>query len=287
MDKKSSDNGDSIPNDANNFKKSSKERREEYFNHLRSWLATVNSYQVFYNHLQKETLQSIQQPKPPKIATPHQNVPRQASAQQTEVDRNHYFNGYTCRVPSLWKRLAAEFIDFILLSLVKFLVAYLAIDSLEINFTKYNSIIMQDDFNVDYDTAVEMTSELLFLEVTHRLVVCLYEIYWLQSGNSFEGGATIGKMLLNITVVNAEKIYHLRGQPPHVIVLSPGGDLGWQQALLRSLTKNFIFAFLFPLPFISATANQNRCAYDIICNSMVVECVIPLRCERSELQPIT
>lgn len=35
---------------------------------------------------------------------------------------------------------------------------------------------MQDDFNVDYSTAVEMTSELFFLEVTHRIIVCVYEV---------------------------------------------------------------------------------------------------------------
>lgn len=35
---------------------------------------------------------------------------------------------------------------------------------------------MLDDFNVDYTTAVEMTSELFALEVTHRLVVCIYEV---------------------------------------------------------------------------------------------------------------
>lgn len=36
---------------------------------------------------------------------------------------------------------------------------------------------MLDDFNVDYTTAVEMTSELFALEVTHRLVVCIYEVF--------------------------------------------------------------------------------------------------------------
>lgn len=44
------------------------------------------------------------------------------------------------------------------------------------DFAKYNSIFMQDDFNVDYSTAVEMTSELFFLEVTHRIIVCVYEV---------------------------------------------------------------------------------------------------------------
>lgn len=81
-------------------------------------------------------------------------------------------------------------------------------------------------------------------------------------------------------------MYHIRGQPTDVIALTPGGDLGWKRAALRSVTKNLFFAFLFPLPFITAAANQNRCAYDILCGSMVVEVIQPLRCEQSELIPI-
>lgn len=43
--------------DSNNSKLTSKEIREEYFNQLRSWLYTVNSYQCYYNKLQQEFLQ--------------------------------------------------------------------------------------------------------------------------------------------------------------------------------------------------------------------------------------
>jgi len=42
------------------------------------------------------------------------------------------------------------------------------------DFTKYNSIFTREE--VDYTTAVEMTSELLFIEVAHRIIVCLYEV---------------------------------------------------------------------------------------------------------------
>jgi len=42
------------------------------------------------------------------------------------------------------------------------------------DFAKYNNIFTRDD--VDYTTAVEVTSELLFIEVTHRIIVCLYEV---------------------------------------------------------------------------------------------------------------
>lgn len=91
---------------------------------------------------------------------------------------------------------------------------------------------------------------------------------------------------MNITVVRADKLYHIRNQPVEVIALTPGGNLGWRRATLRSITKNLFFAFLFPLPFITAAANENRCAYDVLCGSMVVEFVQPLSCELSELIPI-
>lgn len=57
-----------------------------------------------------------------------------------------------------------------------FILLYINLFYVFSNFTKYNSIFLQDDFNVDYSTAVEMTSELFFLEVTHRVVVCVYEV---------------------------------------------------------------------------------------------------------------
>jgi len=275
------------PKDTKNDKMTNKEIREEYFKQLRSWLTTVNSYQCYYNKLQRESLQNDRRRVTTKnptaaIATGMPNVtPEAPTAGPVQ------FVGIRCQIPSLWKRFGAEFIDFILLSLIKFVVAYFIVDSIiDIDFTKYNSIFLQDDFNVDYTTAVEMTSELFFLEVTHRIVVCVYEIYWLQGGTLFQGGATVGKILLNLTVVRADKLFHIRGQPIDVIALTPGGDLGWKRAALRSITKNLFFAFLFPLPFITAAANQNRCAYDVLCGSMVVEVIQPLRCEQSELIPI-
>ncbi|XP_060868832.1 protein FAM8A1-like [Metopolophium dirhodum] len=271
--------------DTDNSKLTIKEIREEYFNQLRSWLNTVNSYQCYYNKLQRESFQNNYQQvlkNPNEVPKVVPNVVRETPA----VERNQ-FVGIRCQIPSLWKRFGAEFIDFLLLSLVKFLIAYFIVDSiLEIDFTKYNSIFTRDDYNVDYTTAVEMTSELFFIEVTHRIIVCVYEIYCLQGSTIFQGGATVGKTLLDLTVVRADKLFNIRGQPTDVIALIPGGDIGWKRAALRSITKNLFFAFLFPLPFITAAANQNRCAYDVLCGTMVVEVIQPLRCEQSELIPI-
>ncbi|XP_022169880.1 uncharacterized protein LOC111033454 [Myzus persicae] len=272
--------------DTNNSKLTSKEIREEYFNQLRSWLNTVNSYQCYYNKLQRESFQNNYR----QVLKNTNEVPKvvpNAVPNVRETTTVNQFVGIRCQIPSLWKRFGAEFIDFLLLSFIKFLIAYFIVDSiLDIDFTKYNSIFTRDDYNVDYTTAVEMTSELFFIEVTHRIIVCVYEIYFLQGSTVFQGGATIGKNLLDLTVVRADKLSNIRGQQSDVIALTPGGDIGWKRASLRSLTKNLFFAFLFPLPFITAAANQNRCAYDVLCGTMVVEGIQPLRCEQSELIPI-
>lgn len=37
-------------------------------------------------------------------------------------------SGVECRIPSFWKRIAAEFIDFMILFFVKIAVTYVAID---------------------------------------------------------------------------------------------------------------------------------------------------------------
>jgi len=46
--------------DDQNSKMTSKERREKYFTELRSWLRTVNSYECYYNKLQRESLEKYQ-----------------------------------------------------------------------------------------------------------------------------------------------------------------------------------------------------------------------------------
>lgn len=65
-DKSASNNDDlsSHSNGTQNTNKTNKEIREEYFNKLRSWLTTVNSYQCYYNKFQQDSLQNyLQVPK--------------------------------------------------------------------------------------------------------------------------------------------------------------------------------------------------------------------------------
>jgi len=60
-DESTSNNDSNTPKDDKNSKITNNRSREEYFNQLRSWLTTVNSYQCYYNKLQRESLQNNHQ----------------------------------------------------------------------------------------------------------------------------------------------------------------------------------------------------------------------------------
>ncbi|XP_025207567.1 protein FAM8A1 [Melanaphis sacchari] len=265
--------------DSKNTQLTNKEAREEYFDKLRLWLTTVNSYQLYYNKLQQESLQKYYNEVLKKANEVPKVVP-DAIPETPSVELNQ-FTGMKCKIPSLWKRFGAEFVDFVILSFFKFLIAYILLGSiLEVDLAKLNLVIIREDVDA---AAAEISSELLLIELTHRSMVCLYEVCCLQGNTIYQGKATIGKILFNITVVRADKLFSIRGQPADVIALIPGSNIGWKRAIIRSFVKNLFYTFLFPLPFITAEANQNRCAYDVLSGAIVVEAIEPFKCEQSEV----
>lgn len=143
--------------------------------------------------------------------------------------------------------------------------------------------------------ALELTSGILLLEFFHRVMVCVFEVmptfarkcrkkvlirviwhfqtYCLQRGiNGRIGGATPGKALLGLRVVQCRNVTPLdRAEDRDVVLVSPGTDLGLPLAFSRSLMKNLILAFLFPVCFAIFFFRFNRTGYDLMCNSIVVE----------------
>lgn len=93
-------------------------------------------------------------------------------------------------------------------------------------------------------------------------------------------------MIYGIQVIRADKLYNIRGQPAYVFATTSSVNLGWKRAALRSIAKNVFFPFLFPLPFRPENANQNRCAWDMMCGSIVVEGLRTLKCDQSQLIPV-
>lgn len=171
-------------------------------------------------------------------------------------------------IPPLWKRFAAEFIDFFILFLLKLVVTFVAIDFFEIiDLDKYDFNIIKEEL-LDFKLAFEMTSEIILLEIIHRFVVCFFEALCLHRGTVSQGGATPGKSMLGLKVVSCTRVEDLRNG---CVIVRPANDIGFGWALLRSFIKNFSLAFFFPVCFTMLVFQHNRSVYDLLCRCIVVE----------------
>lgn len=192
-----------------------------------------------------------------------------SAASQSDDHRGREF-----KIPRLWKRFTAEFIDFTILLLLKLFVTFVILDFFNIvsDLQKYDLETLQAKV-LDYKVALQVTSEIFFLELIHRTVVCVFEALCIHKGTVGVGGATPGKSLLGLRVVSCESIEVLPGN--RRILVWPAGDLGFGWALLRAIIKNFSMAFFLPTCFTLFFVPYNRTVYDILCKSIVVEDIRP------------
>lgn len=78
--------------------------------------------------------------------------------------------------------------------------------------------------------------------------------------------------MMGLRVVQCRSVTPVdRPDDPDVVLVSPGTDLGLPLAIGRSVVKNMILAFLFPICFALFFFRFNRTVYDLLCNSIVVE----------------
>ncbi|KOC60499.1 Protein FAM8A1 [Habropoda laboriosa] len=159
-----------------------------------------------------------------------------------------------------------------MLFLLKFSITFIAIHVFD--FIDIDDLdLVRANLRIDYKMALEMTYGILMLEIIHRVIVCINEAFWLQRGlNGLIGGATPGKSIMGLIVVQCRSVTPVdRPDDPDVVLVSPGTDLGLPLALGRSVVKNMILAFLFPVCFALFFFRFNRTVYDLLCNSIVVE----------------
>ncbi|XP_054268513.1 protein FAM8A1-like [Macrosteles quadrilineatus] len=190
--------------------------------------------------------------------------------QQTRVTFSH---GIECKIPALWKRLLAEFLDFLILFILKLAVTWIAIDFFEIiDLAKFDLDSLQVDMRrMDYRVALQVTHNIMILEVVHRVVVCIFETFWLVGGVAGRiGGATPGKSMMGLRVVRCENVTNLPGND-EIVVVYPGTDLGLGWAFARSFIKNLVLALFIPFIVAFYYFPFNRAGYDMICNTIVIE----------------
>ncbi|CAL4084097.1 unnamed protein product, partial [Meganyctiphanes norvegica] len=177
-------------------------------------------------------------------------------------------NGVEYGIPPLWKRLAAESIDFLLLFAIKLVVTFAAVDAFDL-------LLVSDKGDIEnicqfclgyYKLRLD---KVIIKKVFHcgcgaarRRALCLHR------GSGGSGGATPGKKLLGLRVVRCEWAAPTLGERALVF---PSTDLGFGRAVVRSVVKNFSLTFLFPICFTLFAFQHNRTVYDIIAGSIVVE----------------
>lgn len=202
--------------------------------------------------------------------------------EQRTINNNTIFNNtvpqieqriYT--VPSLWKRIVAELLDIFILFTLKIIITFTAVDFFEILELEGIDVLNlpNDNINIetlDYNVALQFTTELLLLELVHRFVVCIFEAMCTHRGQRGTiGGATPGKVMMGLKIVKCDQVIPLGGMR---VLVTPGNNLGIGWALLRSFFKNVSLAVFFPLCIsLMFLPNNSRTLHDVISRSIVVE----------------
>ena len=86
-------------------------------------------------------------------------------------------------IPPMWKRIVAEVLDFMILFVLKVMITFIAVDAFDlIDLEHYDLPVAFDLLNLspenvklDYNFAMQLTQEILILELVHRMVVCVFE----------------------------------------------------------------------------------------------------------------
>ncbi|GAB1606339.1 uncharacterized protein DDB_G0271670-like [Argonauta hians] len=200
----------------------------------------------------------------------HGGAPRQ-NPQPAARPAEQHLRATEYIIPSLWKRILAELVDFVLLFYIKLIVSVMVMRQmgyidLEKYDLEYNWYVAMDDF--DISKMFHFTSEMILFELLNRISITIVETMCLQRGIGVVGGSTPGKRLLGMKVVSCTEISDLGNGR---IRVTPAQDIGLNSALLRSVLKNFTIAFFFPACLTVFFFDHNRAAYDVLAGSIVVQ----------------
>ncbi|XP_064652206.1 uncharacterized protein LOC135502929 isoform X1 [Lineus longissimus] len=201
---------------------------------------------------------------------PQQNgiPPRQGQRQQQQQQQGPGYQDY--RIPPIWKRVVAEFIDFLLLLLIKVGVTCILVDYTG-TISDFQPLDLEQFITkgeIDIEKMLALTTEIVIMEVINRIFISIYEALCLRNGIRTIGGSTPGKRVMGLCVVSCMEVIDL---PDNKLRVIPAQNIGFWNALVRSVIKNFSLAFLFPMCFTALFFAHGRAAYDIIANSIVVE----------------
>jgi len=176
---------------------------------------------------------------------------------------------YIYVIPPMWKRMVAEIIDFLILFVIKMFLTIIVLESFDIIDMETYGLTAFHKKLQNPKLAMQMSMEILTLEILHRFVVCCYETYWLVVQC-----ATPGKKYMGLAVVHAVNVVHVhrvQGQLEETVLAQPCTTLTIKDAIVRAVLKNIFIGLLLPICFVLLFFKYNRTGYDLMTNSLVVE----------------
>ncbi|KAH9496625.1 Protein fam8a1 [Bulinus truncatus] len=270
---------------------------QQYAQSLRSWLWQYHNACVMQNLASSFAIQApafmpfnitysgYNEPQPDAIRnrfapygvnrSPHVQNTIPASVptnRQPEASPQQPLQGIVFKVPTFWKRIVAELIDFTFLFYIKMTVSLFLMTEFSFDQLSFFSTedILDNFSEFDYDKAFAITFEVIALEIMNRILITIFETLCLYRPQLRPGGhgATPGKRLLGLKVVSCDQVQSLGGGQ---VLVSPAGQISFKNAFLRSALKNFTIAFFLPVCLTLFFFKHNRAAYDIVAHTIVVE----------------
>jgi len=255
----------------------------QYAEELRGWLhlcqqvqMTNYSSQAYMMGLACQSPQSFTQPISQSANNtanrPDNTAPANNQQQPQTPPRNFPESaGIEVKVPSLVRRVAAEVIDCLILLLVKLFLSYVLIQ-----YGGFNAIQIFDfDYallsgELDVDKFVSLSSDIMLVEMVHRVFVSSYEAFCLAYVSDIipPGGFTPGKRMMGLAVIGCDDVFSL-GNDRFLVTGMRNPSL--KSTMCRSFLKNFSLSVMMPTCLTVFMFDHKRAVYDLLSNTVVIE----------------
>jgi len=173
------------------------------------------------------------------------------------------------RIPGLMYRVAAEFIDCLILASIKMLIFWVIMYTTgfvisDVGFqVLFTNKLQLMDVDVEDLLTDDEVQTMMALTVFYRLCSCLYEFLFI-----WKLSWTPGKYMMGLRVVEARSFNH---QNDGTLTLNPGTTPSAVSSWNRCFVKNLSIAFLVPSFFTAFYYSYSRTSYDIVSNTVVVK----------------
>ena len=183
-----------------------------------------------------------------------------------QVNINTAFSQAAIKLPTLKRRVLAEFLDAFLLILLKILIVWCLTGSPWLLYPDFAvNLLLDPDGEELFEYNGDQLNQMLLFALFYRVFTWFYEFYGI-----YAFGCTIGKKLLGVRVVQCTSIMRNDNNSITIMLSNRGGKVSWKYSFIRSALKNISIAFLIPSSFTVFFNAYNRTSYDIASNTIAI-----------------